>query len=67
MRYRITSDAGDVVLLPADELEALEETLAVLSDPQALAAVLDGRAAVERGDTVSGDNVRALVGLPPLR
>lgn len=67
MRYRITSDAGDVVLLPADEFEALEETLAVLSDPQALAAVLDGRAAVERGDTVSGDDVRALVGLPPLR
>jgi len=50
-----------VVLISTEDLDSLEETIAVLSDPDALAGIRVGDAAVARGDVVHGaDAVRAL-------
>jgi antitoxin YefM len=46
------------VLLSPDDLESLEETLAVLSDPQLLRQVREGRRAVLTGDLVPAQSVR---------
>ncbi len=47
------------VVVSLDDLEGLEETLAVLSDPKLLSEVQEGRAAAERGDVHSLDEVLA--------
>lgn len=47
------------VLISLDDLEALEETLAVLSDPELLARVREGEQAADRGDDSSLADVRA--------
>jgi len=44
--------------VPVDEYEALEETAEVLSDPDALAALEQGLAEIERDDTVSFAELR---------
>jgi antitoxin YefM len=46
------------VLIPIDEYDALEETAEILSDPDALAAIEEGLAEIERGETVSLGNLR---------
>ena len=52
--------AAAVILSPED-LAELEETLAVLSDPEALADIREADAAYRRGDVVRGvEAVRAL-------
>jgi len=49
------------VLLSAADLAELEETLSVLSDPQALADIREADSAYARGDVVRGvETVRAL-------
>ncbi|MFD0202566.1 MULTISPECIES: type II toxin-antitoxin system Phd/YefM family antitoxin [Saccharothrix] len=49
------------VLIGYDDLAALEETLEVLSDPNAMAAIRQSRDEVARGDVVRGvEAVRAL-------
>lgn len=49
------------VIISPDDLAELEETLAVLSDPQALADIREADAAYRSGDVVRGaDAVRAL-------
>ena len=49
------------VIISPDDLAELEETLAVLSDPQALADIRQADAAYRAGDVVRGvDAVRAL-------
>jgi antitoxin YefM len=49
------------VLLSAADLSELEETLSVLSDPQALADIREADSAYARGDVVRGvEAVRAL-------
>jgi prevent-host-death family protein len=45
-------------LVPIDEYEALEETAEILSDKDALAAIEGGRAELERGETVTLEEVR---------
>jgi antitoxin YefM len=45
-------------LVPVDEYEALEETAEILSDPDALAALEAGLAELERGETVSLEDLR---------
>ncbi len=47
------------VLISPDELEALEETLAVLSDPELLARVREGEKAMARGEGVALEELRA--------
>ena len=49
-----------VVLLSADDLEAIEETVSILSDPAAVKAIRDGRAAIEDGDTFSRRDIEAI-------
>jgi len=49
------------VLMGYDDLAALEETLEILSDPEAMAGIRQSRGEVDRGDVVRGaDAVRAL-------
>lgn len=49
------------VIISPDDLAELEETLAVLSDPQAMADIREADAAYRTGDVVRGaDAVRAL-------
>jgi prevent-host-death family protein len=52
------------VLVSPDDLESLEETLAVLSDPELMDRVREGREAVERGEVVSLDELRARLAKP---
>ena len=47
------------VLISPDELASLEETLDLLSDPEAMAQLREARAAVDAGDYVTGDELRA--------
>jgi antitoxin YefM len=49
------------VILSPDDLAQLEETLEILSDPEALADIREADAAYRRGDVVRGsDAVRSL-------
>jgi antitoxin YefM len=47
------------VLVSPDDLESLEETLAVLSDPVLMEQIREGEAAVEAGETVSLEELTA--------
>ena len=47
------------VLMSADDLAALEDTLELLSDPTAMADIEHARRQVEAGHTVSADEIRA--------
>lgn len=51
------------VLMAADDLESLRETIRVLSTPGALDELDEARAAYTAGDTVTGDEMRRLFGL----
>lgn len=61
-RVMITRNGRDAaVLISAQDLAELEETVAVLSDPEALAEIREADAAYARGDVVRGiDAVRRL-------
>ncbi len=48
------------VLISPDELASLEDTLDLLCDPDAMAQLRDARAAVDAGDYVTGDQLRAM-------
>lgn len=47
------------VLVSPEDLESLEETLAVLSDPGLMRQIKEGEAAVEAGDTATLEDLRA--------
>lgn len=47
------------VLLSAEDLESLEETLAILSDPQLISSVREGLDAAERDDVVPLSDLRS--------
>jgi len=49
-----------VVVMSADDLEAIEETMAILSDPAAMREIERGRAAIEAGDVATKDEIEAL-------
>ncbi len=49
-----------VVVLSTDDLEAIEETVAILSDPAAVREIELGRAAVAAGDVATKDEIEAL-------
>lgn len=61
-RITVTKNGRPVaVVLSPDDLASLEETLDVLSDPEALADIREADAARTRGDVVRGsDAVRSL-------
>jgi len=49
------------VLISADDLAALEETLEVLSSAEAMRQLAESKAAVEAGDVLDGDELAALM------
>ena len=49
-------------LVPIDEYQALEETAEILSNPGAIAAIEVGLAELNRGDTVTLDELRNELG-----
>ncbi|MBU1226231.1 MAG: type II toxin-antitoxin system Phd/YefM family antitoxin [Actinobacteria bacterium] len=49
-----------VVVVSADDLEAIEETLSILSDPAAMQAIEEGRAAIAAGDASTREDLEAL-------
>ena len=49
-----------VVLISSDDLEAIEETVAILSDPAAVDQIEQGRKAIAAGDTASKDEIEAM-------
>ncbi|MDE9366389.1 type II toxin-antitoxin system Phd/YefM family antitoxin [Luteipulveratus sp. YIM 133132] len=54
------------VMVAADEWEAIQETLFWQSQPGFREDLAQARRDVAEGETVSGDDVRARYGLPPL-
>ena len=48
-----------VVVISVDDLESLEETLAILSDSSLMAAIREGEHALDAGDFVGETEVRA--------
>jgi len=60
-RVTVTRNGRPVaVLLSVDDLESIEETMAILSDPAAVAGIAAGRAAIKVGDTVSRSEIEAM-------
>lgn len=49
------------VLISADELESMEETLALCSDAEAMAAVAEGRAEYARGERFGAEELVAML------
>jgi prevent-host-death family protein len=49
-----------VVLVSADDLEAIEETVAILSDPAAVDQIEKGRTAIAAADVASKDEIEAM-------
>lgn len=47
------------VILSPDDLEALEETLNILSDPKAVREIRRAERAIEAGDVVTGEQLRS--------
>jgi prevent-host-death family protein len=57
-RFEITRNGRrTAVLLSADDYDALQETIAVLSDATLLAAHREGQAAIEDGDYLDADQL----------
>ncbi len=52
-----TPDGGEVVVMNADDLEGLEETLAILSDSEEVAALARSAAEAAAGDVVPLEDV----------
>ncbi len=60
-RVTVTRNGRPVaVVLSTDDLEAIEETLAILSDPAAMREIQRGRAAIASGDIVTKDEIEEL-------
>jgi prevent-host-death family protein len=60
-RVTVTRNGRPVaVLISADDLEAIEETVAILSDPAAVREIEHGRAAIAAGDVFSKNEVEAM-------
>ncbi|MEX0826138.1 MAG: type II toxin-antitoxin system Phd/YefM family antitoxin [Acidimicrobiia bacterium] len=60
-RVTITRNGRPVaVLVGCDDLEAIEETLEILSDPSLVAELEAGRAALARGEVVGRTEMEAL-------
>lgn len=61
-RVHITRNGREyVVLISAEDLESIEATLELLSDPQAMAEVWEAEAAILAGESTSGAEMAALM------
>jgi prevent-host-death family protein len=60
-RITVTRNGRPVaVVLSTDDLEAIEETLTILSDPAAMREIQQGRAAIASADVVTKDEIETL-------
>jgi prevent-host-death family protein len=60
-RVTVTRNGRPVaVIVSSDDLEEMEETLSILSDPSALRAIEEGRAAIAAGDVSTKVEIEAL-------
>lgn len=60
-RVTVTRNGRPVaVVLSTDDLEAIEETVAILSDPAAMRHIEQGRVAVSNGDVATKDEIESL-------
>lgn len=60
-RVTVTRNGRPVaVVLSPDDLEAIEETVAILSDPAAMLEIEQGRVAIASGDVVTQDEIETL-------
>jgi antitoxin YefM len=50
------------VIMSPDDLESLEETLAVMSDPDLMAQIRESREDIERGDTITFEELQRRYG-----
>jgi prevent-host-death family protein len=65
-RIEITRHGRSVaVIVSPDDLAALEETLDVLSSPEAMRQLAESRAATAAGDVLDADQLAALMAKPP--
>lgn len=48
----------EAVIISTEDLEALEETLELLSDPDAVREIAEARAAADRGEGMNADDLR---------
>lgn len=48
----------EAVIISTEDLDALEETLELLSDPEAVREIAEGRATAERGEGLDADDLR---------
>lgn len=53
------------VLISADDLAALEETVDVLSSAEAMRQLADSRRAIAEGDVLDAEQLRELLSAPP--
>ena len=61
-RVHITRNGREyVVLISAEDLESLEATIELLSDPAAIARIREAEAAVARGETTSAEEMAAIM------
>ncbi|MEJ7764632.1 MAG: type II toxin-antitoxin system Phd/YefM family antitoxin [Acidimicrobiales bacterium] len=61
-RVQITKNGRSyVVLISAEDLESMEATLELLSDPEATARVRQAEADIARGNYISGEDMGALM------
>jgi antitoxin YefM len=59
-RVTVTRNGRPVaVMLSPHDLEAIEQTLAILSDPAAMREIEQGRTAIANGDVVTKDEIEA--------
>ena len=64
-RVQVTRNGRDyVVLLASEDLESIEATLELLSDPEAMARISSSEQDIERGDVLDEHAVRALLSKP---
>ena len=60
-RITVTRNGRPVaVVLSTDDLDAYEETRAILSDPAAMREIEQGRSAIASGDVVTKDDIETL-------
>ncbi|WP_131746653.1 type II toxin-antitoxin system Phd/YefM family antitoxin [Frankia sp. Cppng1_Ct_nod] len=61
-RVHITRNGREyVVLLSAEDLESLEATLELLSDPRAMARIREADEAIAGGEVTTGDEMAAIM------
>ena len=61
-RVRVTRNGREfVVLISAEDLESMEATIELLSDPAAIARVAEAKISLDRGEGIGSDEMNRLM------